>query len=378
MKYECQRAKAKRLRLAARRTLRAEIRKDILFGRLQRLPERFRGVVSFECPEVLSIDRNFNQTIQFFLELKQLSKQIMKRREYRKTTPVHYSIGLENLETISVRCAIILAAEIDRLRRVAGDELFYQGKVEDDSEPISLLRQLGVFRLIGNLKEGSAVEETAVAVHGHRTAIPLMSGLNCDEEKFLGFEKSVRQIFEEFQTTDFVHSSMAEAMLNATNHAYLSKYSLEYPSCGKRWWAAAVMDADRSELKVIIYDQGHGIAKTLPTSGLVENIEVTIGKLLGRLTKLVDTPEEIMVKAALEAARTRTGDDKRGKGFKDIQAPVKEVSGSTLRITSGQAQVTLADGCDTVSLPLEHHIGGTLIEWIFPIQSFQRNLTEAA
>ncbi len=150
MKYECQRAKAKRLRLYARRTLRTEIRKDILFGRLQRLPERFRGFISFDCPETLSINRNFDETIQFFLEFKQLSKHIMKRREYRKTTPVHYSIGLKNLKIISVRCAIIRAAEIDRLRRVAGDELFYQGKVEDDSEPISLLRQLGVFRLIGN------------------------------------------------------------------------------------------------------------------------------------------------------------------------------------------------------------------------------------
>lgn len=378
MKFESQEAKAKRLRLAGRRSLRARVRKDILRGRLQRLPEAFRGVISFDCPKVLSIDRNFDETVEFFLQLKQLSKHIMKRREYRKTTPVHYSIGLDGLEEISVRCAIIFAAEIDRLRRIAGDELFYQGKVEDDSEPISLLRQLGVFRLIGDHRGSHSITEANCAVHGHRTAIPLMSGLNCDEEKFLGFERSVRKIFSEFQTTDFVHSSMAEAMLNATNHAYISKYSLEYPSCGKRWWAAAVMDADRSELKVIIYDQGHGIAKTLPTSGLVESIELSIGNILGKLTKMLDTPEEIMVKAALESARTRTGDEKRGKGFKDIQAPVNEVSGSKLRITSGQAQVTLADGCDTVSLPLEHHIGGTLIEWVFPIQSFQDNLAEAA
>lgn len=378
MKFESQEAKTKRLKLAARRSLRSRLRKNILSGRLQRLPEEFRGVVSFDCPKVLSIDKNFSETIEFFLQLKRLSKHIIKRREYRRTTPVHYSIGLEALEEISVRCAIIFAAEIDRLRRIAGDELFYQGKIEDDSEPISLLRQLGVFRLIGDQLGESSDNESSCAVHGHRTAIPLMSGLNCDEEGFLGFERSVRSIFSEFETTDFVHSSMAEAMLNATNHAYISKYPLEYPSCGKRWWAAAVMDADRSELKVIIYDQGHGIAKTLPTSGLVENIEVAIGKILGKLTKMVDTPEEIMIKAALEAARTRTGDEKRGKGFKDIQAPVNEVSGSKLRITSGQAQVTLKNGYDTVSLPLENHIGGTLIEWVFPIQSFQENLAEAA
>ncbi|MEM9522891.1 MAG: hypothetical protein AAF982_02680, partial [Pseudomonadota bacterium] len=220
--------------------------------------------------------------------------------------------------------------------------------------------------------------DTRTPAQGHRAAVPLMSGLNCDEEKFLGFYRSVQEIFDAFETTDFVHKGMAEAMLNAINHAYLSKFPLAYPSCGKRWWAAAVMDAEQSELKVIVYDQGHGIAKTLPTSGLVESIEVAIGNILGKITKLVDTSEEIMVKAALESARTRTGEDKRGKGFKDIQAPVNEVSGSRLRITSGQAQVTVENGCDTVSLPLKHHIGGTLIEWIFPVQSFQENFVGAA
>lgn len=376
MKFESHTARARRLRLVARRKLRSEIRRDILSGQLERLPERFRGVVRFDCPRILSIDQNFLETIDFFVELKRLSKLIMIRRKYRRTTPIRYSIGLNKLEAISVRCAIIFAAEIDRLRRIAGDELSYKGKSEDDNEAISLLRQLGVFRLVGNKQ----VEEqnSELPAHGHRTAIPLISGLNCDEEKFIHFEVSVRKIFEEFKTTDFMHSSMAEAMLNATNHAYLSKFSLEYPSCGKRWWAAAVMDADRSELKVIIYDQGHGIAKTLPTSGLVEGIELKLGKLMGNLTNLVDTPDEILVKAALESARSRTGDDKRGKGFKDIQAPVKEVGGSTLRITSGRAEVTLAGDHDTVSLPLEHHIGGTMIEWVFPIQSFQENLTEAA
>ncbi|RED11271.1 hypothetical protein [Pontivivens insulae] len=379
MRFEGTARKAKRLRLASRRANKAKIRKNIHSGGLKRLPEKFRGVVRFQCPKNLSIDDNFSESLEFFTELKELSRQIVERRRFRPTTPLRYSIGIENLETISVRCAVIFAAEIDRLRRIAGDELIYQGRIEDDNEAISLLRQLGVFSLVGNREDVSTCENGMDrVVQGHRTAIQLMSGLNCDEDKLIGFYRSVQKIFDEFQTTDFVHKGVAEAMLNAINHAYISKFPLKYPSCGKRWWAAAVMNASETEFKVIIYDQGHGIAKTLPISGLVESMEVIAGRALQGVTKMIDSPDEVMVKAALEAARTRTGEDKRGKGFKDIQAPVREVRGARLRITSGRAQVTLQNGYDTFSLPLKHHIGGTLIEWVFPTQGFQERFVEVA
>ena len=375
LRFECSQKKKKRIKLARSRTIKRKVRRDILRGKLERLPQTFRGVVKFDCPSILSIEDNFEETLTFFLELKSLSYHILKRREYRKTTPTHYSIGLNNLEEISVRCAVILAAEIDRLRRIACDELFYQGKVEDDKEPITLLRQLGVFRLVGSQHEEDVTQPKKTA-HGHRTAIPLMSGLNCDEQRFLDFESAIRGILEDYQTTDFMHSGMAEAMLNAINHGYLSKFPLRFPCSGKRWWAAAVLDTEHSELKVLVFDQGHGIAKTLPASGLIEGVELMVGKILGRITKYIDTPEEVLVKAALDSARSRTDDEKRGKGFKDIQAPVSEIDGARLRITSGKAEVTLRNGSDTVSLPLARHIGGTLIEWVVPTQSVQRQETE--
>jgi len=365
MKFESLKAKQRRLRIIKRRTLRSRIRRDIQLRRLTRVPKKFRGTIRFICPPVLSLDNSFHQTISFFTELKKLSKTIIDRRKYRPTSPIRYSIGLGELSDISVRCSVIFAAEIDRLRRIAGFELHYQGSIEDDNEAISLLRQLGVFNLIKNEDQEPVNIISEGAINGHRTAIRLLSGLNCDENKFEDFEKSVREIFEKFRQTDFLHVSMAEAMLNATNHAYLEKYNLKYPSCGKRWWAAAVLDTRRSQLKIIIYDQGHGIARTLPSSGLAEKIRITVGKLKGTLTKLRDTSEEVLVEAALLTARSRTGEDKRGKGFKDIQEPIREVAGSSLRITSGRAEVTLKDG------NVEHHIGGTLIEWMFPIRSLE-------
>lgn len=309
----------------------------------------------------------------FFRELKELSNHILERKTYLKTTPIHYSIGLNNLQSISVRCAVILAAELDRLRRIAGDRLHYNGHIEDDNEAVSLLRQMGVFELIGGNKGKQTNPKDA---HGHRVAIPLISGANCEERKFADFDTAVKGIFDAYDN-GFVYCGMAEAMLNVTNHAYLNTYKLKHPCPGKRWWAAAILDTKRLELKVIVFDQGHGIATTLPSSGFIQKIEIIAGKLLGRLTNHIDSPDEILVRAALEYSNSRTKKDERGKGFKDIQGPIKVVAGSRLRVTSGKAQVTLEDGRDTVSLPLDAHIGGTLIEWVFPTKNVQQTITEA-
>lgn len=367
------RQKQKRLRLQKRRALKLQIRKDILSGKLIKVPKKFRNAISFSCPQNLSLNSNFKEALFFFNELKELSNFILQRRKYRPTTDVSYSIGLTSLHTISVRCAVILAAEIDRLRRVSGDKLHYNGHIDNDNEAISLLRQMGVFQLIGGDIRLPPEPKDAL---GHRVAIPIISGTKCREEKFTEFDTAVKGIFQAYDN-EFVHCGMVEAMVNVTNHAYLNKYSLKYPCPGKRWWAAAILDTELSELKVIIFDQGHGIATTLPSSGLIQKIEMIAGKLLGKITKYADTPDEILINAALEFSRSRTKRDERGKGFKDIQDPIGTVAGSRLRVTSGKAQVTLKNGCDTVSLPLDAHIGGTLIEWVFPIRNIQQNLTEA-
>jgi len=136
MKFESLRAKRRRLRIVKRRTLRSRIRRDIRLRRLEKVPEKFRGTIRFNCPSNLSLENNFQQTLSFFTELKELSKTIIERRKYRPTSPIRYSIGLDDLSDISVRCSIIFAAEIDRLRRIAGRELHYQGSIDDDNEAI--------------------------------------------------------------------------------------------------------------------------------------------------------------------------------------------------------------------------------------------------
>ena len=195
MRKETYIGKQKRLRLGKRRSIKKQIRKMIAAGILQRVPEQYRGAIRLKCPSELSLQRNFDETVDFLISLKDLSRVIFERKKIRPTTPVHYSVGLKQLEKVSLRCAVIFAAEIDRLRRIAGDELFYGGAIKDDNEAISLLRQMGLFRLIGANINDKELPQSSPST-GHRDAIPLMSGLKCEEKKFLDFEEAVQSIFD--------------------------------------------------------------------------------------------------------------------------------------------------------------------------------------
>jgi len=376
MKIENQFSKQKRLRRNFRRDVRAKIRKDIKSGSLRRVPQQFRGSVKFNCPDILSLEKNFGNTIAFFCELKDLARHIVDRRRYRPTTAVIYSIGLNNLSHISVRCAVILAAEIDRLRLIAGNRLIYRGTPSQENDAITLLRQIGLFDLIGGVH---AARGTTRDVPGHKTAIPLMAGSHWNLPDFEQFNEAVRTIFDEYQSTEFVYCGLTEAMLNATDHAYTKKGTLQlkYPIASKQWWAAAVMDTELEELRVMIYDQGHGIAATLPFSDVKEQVKVNVAKLIGLFSSWTASGEEILVSAALQLKRTSTGEIGRGKGFGDIMEPIQVVADSRLRITSGKAEVTIKRGCATVSSQLAAHIGGTLIEWTFPVQMLRREILEA-
>lgn len=172
---------------------------------------------------------------------------------------------------------------------------------------------------------------------------------------------------------EFLHCAIVEAMLNVSHHAYISSIKLNFPCAGRRWWAAAVVDMEKNVLKVIVYDQGHGISQTLPSSGFLEEIELFIRRLL--FGKVFGSEDEKMLLAALEFSRSRTSQNGRGKGFMDIQNPINEICGSRLRIASGAAEAIVELKNDTNygtrSLSFPNHIGGTLVEWTFPINGVE-------
>lgn len=373
MKHTNPEKKEKIIRLRRRRSARVTIRNGIRSGLITRVKIEHRGVIYINCPEHLSLDHNFDDTIAFFVKIKELALHIKTLKNERQSAFTSFSIGLGQLQHLSFRAAVVLAAELERLRRITGSYLRYSGSIADDNEAITLLRQMGSFELFvaPNARESSP-EILKLAPMGHRTAIPLLSGIKCGANRtFDEFETSVKRICSTYKPFKGEYEGMVEAMLNVVNHAYISDITLRYPIADKRWWAAAAHDVNLNQLKIIVYDQGHGIAKTLPSGDTKE-------WFIGMTRKSVNSSfsEATLLRKALEYRRSRTGVEGRGKGFRDIEKPAKVQDGARLRICSGLAEVTQTHGHATTYKELPAHIGGTLIEWMFPIGSTEGNTRE--
>lgn len=346
-------------RIRIRRFKKRLIRAAIAAGKIEKIPPEMRRTINLVAPEVLSFKSNFTETVNFLHRVRELSLVSATRKKIVPNYFCNYSIQLRNLKTLSVRAAVVFTAEMDRLQRLGESRLAYGGKIDEDDGPISVLRQLGFFEFLGISSKSDSEPKG-------RALIPILSGLKCEERKFVHFEASVKQICSEYRTLAVVHEGMAEAMLNVVHHAYMPEISLKYPTAGKRWWATACHNPGEREIKILIFDQGHGIANTLPTSGFKELVLSSVSEL----TRGAISDDALLLEAALAYARSRTNQVGRGKGFRNITKPVEELNGATLRILSGRAEVTYIekDVIETKSHP--HHIGGTLIEWAFPVSDF--------
>lgn len=335
----------------------------ITTGRAKRIPKTRHQTFHVVAPKELSFSRNFEETVNFFKEIKEVALLIAQRREISPRYVAPFSIALGPLEVLSVRCAVVFAAEMDRLRRIAGARLEFPEHLDAVPEALTMLKQIGCFVLldIPNALNGHTIQG------GPRILIPIISGRKCEDRKFEEFETSVKRICSGYRTLSVVHEGMAEAMLNVVHHAYLDTIPFKYPPAGKRWWATACHNIEDGEIKILVYDQGHGIPVTLPHSGFKELMTATLDKAtLGILND-----DATLLEGALQYARSRTNDTGRGKGFRNIMKSIKELSDGRLRILSARAEVTISQADGTISSSFKHHIGGTLIEWTFPVSDFE-------
>jgi hypothetical protein len=315
------------------------------------------------CPAELSIHDNFTQTIEFFQTIKKLALVLQIRSKLQLKRDIDFVIELAEVRHISIRCALILTAEIDRLCRIGGISLSYSGDASKNTEALQVLMQMGFFdylKMDANLAELKAISS-------HRAAIPILSGLKCPDAEFDEFNDNLKRICKSYQGLAVVEGAMAEAMLNVVHHAYIRKIELKYPHCGHRWWATASYNEAKKEMRFLVYDQGHGIGQTLPATGyqklLMQLFESNSASFWKR--------DAALISAAIKMSRSRTKIDGRGRGFIDIQKPLRLVPGSRLRILSGHAEVNFSDVDVTISSELVNHIGGTLLEWIMPTGSVE-------
>ena len=342
------------------------IRKLIRAGKLKRYAPGFRNALVVSAPVRMSLDENYEETISFFNKIKKLGQVLaadFRRNKRGRVRP--FQISLADVEHLSVRSAVILSAELDRLRRVIGAKLKYMGRESSSEDVTSILSELGCFSLVA----ADHPEASGNHTKSRKTLIKMLCGSRLDEGKFSEFDDALRMIFSEYHSLPRLYEGMSEALLNVRHHAYLDDVKLLYPSPGKRWWATACIDNEQDELRIFVYDQGVGIPATLPYTGYRE----MLASFLTGAAHGQNGDDATLLKGALEYSRSRTEQAGRGKGFKNIMSAIDTYKTGRLRIVSGRAEVTYSGQGVIVSQRHDQHVGGTLIEWTLPTRLFEKS-----
>jgi hypothetical protein len=165
---------------------------------------------------------------------------------------------------------------------------------------------------------------------------------------------------DEIRKWTFLHGGLTEAITNVSHHAYPKEYG--YVENDKNWYVTGAYNSSTNEIKIVFYDQGIGIPKSLPSSEIWERVLEALSTFPGAQSKR----DEVLLKAAVQLDRTRTKDSDRGKGLQDLLEFVRKRREGYLAIMSGRGlyKMTLIDGNESEKhVNFKHPIYGTLIIW---------------
>ncbi|EEW24043.1 hypothetical protein [Rhodobacter ferrooxidans] len=305
--------------------------------------------------ENFNFSANYIETVQSLQEFKRATLSKPKSRVRHKVY-----IDLASVKDISIAGALVLAAEIDRWRRLKRASL--KPRDTENWDPIvkRTLTSLGFFDLLGVRIERSANDD----FNGKEVVVlPMVTDARLDGEMLYRIGEHLEVVAGVFRQDPTIYAALTEAAYNSTLHAYPTDHNYEFQPLWKRWWATACWSPQESAVRFMIYDQGVGIPATLPRSQKWERIREYISKvpLIGGFSN----DASAMIEAAIEVSRT-SRDGGHGKGLKDVVAPVTGLEGGRVRILSGRGcYLCYGDGTIEKS-DSDLHIGGTLIEWTIP------------
>lgn len=322
-------------------------------------------VHEIRIPTQLSYSSNSRQTLSFFNDFKEaiFTKRVVRRRG--KVLPAPLKVDLIPAEHMSVPCAVVLAAEMQRWSRVHGANLTALSPGKWSPRVQALLLDLGVLQLLG-------ITERAVRRNLEDAEqigfIRLKSGDRTDGAQLEALQYELAEASKYFEPQPSIFRGLQEAVGNAIEHAYKDTgHKPKFPyAAGHRWWAAGCIDTVNLSLRFFVYDQGIGIPLSLlrkpswkePIEGILRSLGLS-------------RTDSNLIEGAFEVGRTSTGSDGRGKGLHDLREVIQKAGAGYLRILSGHGDVTLFAQGRVEKRDHGSHIGGTLIEWSIPLDVFR-------
>lgn len=181
------------------------------------------------------------------------------------------------------------------------------------------------------------------------------TGNNVTASKYDEIVSALDEYFED-EIRQQLFKAFSEAMTNTHHHAYIEKdKARRIAEEEESWWAfSQVRDG---LLHIVFCDLGIGIPGSLPRQqpDWVTDITARFG-----------AGDAQTIQGAVHKSRTRTGQENRGNGLKQLVEAIKAVDAGYLSILSRKGGYRFEVGQEH-TFNYHDSIGGTLVEWKLPL-----------
>lgn len=312
--------------------------------------------VIVHLPEVLNFSSHYEQTATNFNVIRML---VTEPHNAANSLSLRY-VDFEKVRKLSTSASIVLAAELSRWDQHSANRL--KPRLETwDPQIIAQLYQFGFFGLF--FGEAANPDTSLTFGESDLKFTPYIKGKHGEKEHRRELKHQIEELIgDEVDRWIILSTGLSEAITNVSHHAYPESANISERD--KNWFMGGSFEQKTQTLRIVFFDQGIGIPRSLPVSKVWESVLSFLGKL--GIPSAERKKDAVLLRAAVEYERTSTNDPDRGKGLQDLLDFVRERKSGYLSILSGKGlfKYSIEDGIErnkteTFSQP----INGTLIIW---------------
>lgn len=312
-----------------------------------------KNYITLVLPEKMNFSRDYENTSANIIAIRKTAGIRSPSDAYKLR-----SVNFDNLKEISTSAALVLTAELSRWDDHVRNNL-RPNTANWDPSILQNFKDIGFFDLFSKAK--NSTESNSQKRNYALNIVKYIKGSCGDSSKTRKLREELLGIIN--GTMDkwvILNSGLHEAITNVSHHAYPRNRGFNIRD--KNWYLTGSYNKDKRQLKIVFYDQGIGIPKSLPATKVGE----IILKSLAGFSFFDQRADEKLLKAAVEAKRTSTHDIDRGHGLQDLLDFIKERGQGYLSILSqkGMYKFSMSNNIETVRTEsFELPINGTLIIW---------------
>lgn len=313
------------------------------------------------APSDFTFNGNLDGLIRFVYELRRQAfiDRGFANGDYSESSVY---INLDQIRSIDLRGALILAAEFDRIRRIIG----FRPTLHDhrwDPQIRATLRALGLHDIIQASSRHSSEDASLLPdfASGRFQIIKMRSGTASSNKLAQELRDELLHACKPFSAArPQIYNVLVEAFNNSREHAYPNGSGEDGIPSVKGWWAGALVDHQKGLFNLAVYDQGIGIPERFSRQHETSREE---RELVG------GAGDMLVLQRAAEHGSSSTYDPGRGNGLWQMTDLTRTIPGSRVEFTSLRGSVTYQGGILQSCFIPPQRFCGTIIDWIVPFKA---------